>query len=187
MTTAPVHRLLTAEDLADLPDDGGRYELVDGELHEMTPAGFDHGDIAAEALVAIKNFVRARNLGKVLAAETGFTLRRGPDTVRAPDVAFVRADRVPPRDGRVGFVELAPDLVVEVVSPGDRAAMVNAQALQWLDAGVRLVWVVYPQSASAVAHTPDGVAHVVRGDGVLDGGDVLPGFALPLRDLFTDD
>jgi len=114
-------------------------------------------------------------------------LRRDPDTVRAPDVAFVRTDRVPPPDERRKFAELAPDLVAEVTSPSDRVGEVNSKVAQWLDAGVRLVWVVDPESRIVVAHQPGGVAHLLRGDDVLDGGDVLPGFSLPLRDLFPGD
>lgn len=175
----------TAEDLQDMPDDGMRYELVEGEMRVVAPAGYEHGRISGEIYFAIKGFVRAKGLGDVLAAETGFLLRRAPDTVRAPDVAFVRAERTPEPEQRSGFVHVVPDLVVEVVSPSDRAADVNAKALMWLDAGVRLVWVIYPETQVVAAHTPDGVVHIVREDAVLDGGDVLPGFILPLRELFT--
>jgi Uma2 family endonuclease len=178
---------MTAEELFDLPDDGMRHELVEGELRTMPPAGFEHGDVAMELAFHVTAFVRQHRLGTVLAAETGFVLRRDPDTVRAPDVAFVRADRVPPRDDRRRFAELAPDLVVEVTSPSDRAAEVNSKVALWLDAGVRLVWVVDPESGIVVAHQPAGVAHLFRGDDVLDGGDVLPGFSLSLRDLFPGD
>jgi Uma2 family endonuclease len=114
-------------------------------------------------------------------------LRRGPDTVRAPDMAVVRADRVPPREVRRTFAELAPDLVAEVVSPYDRVAEVNGTVPQWLDAGIRLVWIVDPETRVVVAHEPEGVAHLLREDDALDGGDVLPGFSLPLRELFPGD
>jgi Uma2 family endonuclease len=180
-------RRMTAEELFDLPDDGMRHELVEGELRTMPPAGFEHGDVAAELLFHVKAFVDAGKLGVVLAAETGFVLRRGPDTVRAPDVAFVRTERVPPREQRRKFAELAPDLVAEVTSPSDRVSEVNRKVAQWLDAGVRFVWVVDPESGVVVAHQPGGVAHLLRGDDVLDGGEVLPGFTLPLPDLFAHD
>jgi Uma2 family endonuclease len=177
---------MTAEELFELPDDGLRHELVEGELRTMTPAGFQHGDVALELAFHVKAFVREHGLGKVLAAETGFVLGRAPDTVRAPDVAFVRSDRVPAgRERR--FAELAPDLVAEVTSPADRVAEVNAKVGQWLDAGVRLVWVVDPETEVVVVHHPDGLARVLRGDDVLDGGDVLPGFRLPLPELFAQD
>ena len=175
---------MTAEELFGLPDDGLRHELVEGELRSVTPAGFEHGDLAGEVFFHVKAFVRERALGAVLAAETGFVLRRGPDTVRAPDVAFVRADRVPPRGQRRRFAELAPDLVAEVVSPTDRAAEVNGKVAQWLDAGVRLVWVVDPETRVVVVHEPGGVAHLLRDGDELDGGEALPGFRLALAELF---
>src|SRR5918911_1342971 len=177
-------RSMTAEELYELPDDGMRHELVEGELRTMPPTGFEHGDGAGELFFHVRAFVRARALGKVLAAETGFVLHRGPDTVRAPDVAFVRTDRVPQPEERRKFAELAPDLVAEVTSPYDRVGEVNSKVAQWLDAGVRLVWVVDPETRVVVAHQPGGVAHLLREGDALDGEDVLPGFRLPLSELF---
>lgn len=181
--TAPIeHPGMTAEELFELPDDGLRHELVEGELRTMGPAGFDHGRVALQIGARILGHVEEHRLGEVLAAETGFVVARGPDTVRAPDVAFVAAERAP-AEAR-GFAELAPDLVVEVVSPSDRASDVSSKAAMWLDAGVRLVWVVDPQARLAAVHHPGGLVTVLREDGVLDGEDVLPGFRLPLATLF---
>ncbi len=184
MSTAPAQRTapMTAEQLLELPDDGMRHELVDGELRTMVPAGGAHGRIAARLLGRLFGFVETHRLGELFAAETGFRLRRDPDTVRAPDVAFVGADRVADA-GVPGFPALAPDLVAEVVSPSDRAVDVVGKALAWLDAGVRLVWVVDPQNRTVTVYRQDGVA-VLRDADVLDGGDVLPGFALPLEELW---
>lgn len=151
----------------------------------MAPAGFEHGLVAAALVRHLHTFVLDSALGVVLSAETGFTISRDPDTVRAPDAAFVRTDQVPPPGARSGFVELAPDLVVEVVSPSDRASDVLAKALAWIDAGVRLVWVVDPASRSVTVHRPGGMAGIVRGDGAqLAGEDVLPGLLLVLADVF---
>lgn len=173
---------MTAEQLFELPDAGRRHELVEGVLLTMTPAGGWHGRTGARLLIRVGAFVENRDLGDVYTAETGFLLRRDPDTVRAPDVAFVRADRV--AEARVpGFPALAPDLVAEVVSPSDRAAEVTGKALAWLDASVSIVWVVDPENRTVTAYRQDGVA-VLRGGDVLDGGDVLPGFALPLEELW---
>jgi Uma2 family endonuclease len=173
---------MTAEELLELPDDHMRHELVEGELRTMAPAGEGHGWVAMAIGSKVFDHVEQQRLGRVYAAETGFILRRRPDTVRAPDVAFVAADRLPAK-GR-GFAELAPDLVVEVVSPSDRASEVAEKAEMWLDAGVRLVWVVDPQARLAAVHHPGGLVTVLRQDGVLDGEDVLPGFRLPLAPLF---
>ena len=174
---------MTAEQLADLPDDGLRHELVEGVLHTRTPAGGEHGRTGARLLVEVGVHVRARQLGEVFTAETGFVLRRGPDTVRAPDVAFVRAERA--AEARVpGFPAVVPDLVAEVVSPSDRATEVSSKALAWLDAGVRVVWVVDPANRSVTAYDTGGVS-VLRGSDALSGGDVLPGFTLSLADLWA--
>lgn len=181
----PTPHAVTAEELLDLPDDGLRYELVDGELRVMSPAGFEHGDVALEIGARLKEFVRGHQLGRVVGAETGFLISRGPDTVRAPDAAFVAAERLPPRHERHRFAELAPDLVVEVVSPSDRAVEVTEKAFAWLAAGVPLVWVVYPAQRLVAVYTPDGtVTHRREGD-ELDGGDVLPGFRLAVGEIFA--
>ena len=181
---APKAALVTAEELLELPDDGHRYELVDGELRVLSPAGFDHGVVAMEIGARLDEFVRARRLGRVVAAGTGFRLARDPDTVRAPDAAFVAADRLPPRDQRQAFLELPPDLAVEVVSPNDRAVEVTEQAFAWLAAGASLVWVVYPAQRLVAVYSPDGsVVHRREGDEP-DGGAVLPDFRLPVAEIF---
>jgi Uma2 family endonuclease len=182
--TAPIEPLgMTAEELLDLPDDGMRHELVEGELRTMPPAGEGHGSVALSIGAEIYEHVKRNGLGRAYAAETGFLLRRSPDTVRAPDVAFVAAERLTGPPGR-GFAAIAPDLVVEVVSPWDRASEVATKANEWLDAGVRLVWIVDPQAGLATVYRAGGAGTVLRGDGTLDGEDVLPGFRLPLSSLF---
>lgn len=174
--------LVSAEELLDMPDDGLRRELVDGVVRASPPRGVIHGRIAADLLWYVADHVEDDALGAVFTAETGFRIARDPDTVRAPDVAFVRADRAAQADVP-GFPDLAPDLVAEVVSPGDRATEVTSKALAWLDAGVRPVWVVDRPTRSVTVHSP-GSTRVLREHDVLDGGDVLPGFALPLARLW---
>lgn len=174
---------VTAEQLMDLPDGGRRRELVDGELREMAPAGFGHGRVALRVGARLDEFAHRERLGVVVAAETGFLLSRDPDTVRAPDAAFVAGHRLPPPEEQQRFAELAPDLAVEVVSPSDRAADVTEKALAWLAAGSSLVWVVYPVQRVVAVYAPGGVVrHVGEGE-VLDGGDVLPGLRLPVADI----
>ncbi|WP_209307627.1 Uma2 family endonuclease [Geodermatophilus sp. DF01-2] len=186
MSAQPVSAvaLMTAEQLMDLPDDGRRRELVDGELKEMAPAGFHHGQVALTIGALLRDHVRRDRLGVAVAAETGFRLSRDPDTVRAPDVAFVAEHRLPPRSERQRFLDLAPDLAVEVVSPSDRAADVTEKALAWLAAGTSLVWVVYPVQRVVAVHAADGTVAHVRADGEIEGGEVLPGLRLPVADLF---
>jgi Uma2 family endonuclease len=176
---------MTADELLLLPDDGKRYELICGELHAMARAGGEHGYVAIEAAYRLRTFLAQHpNAGGVLfAAETGFRLTRGPDTVRAPDVAYVsearRAQALVP-----GYPEMAPDLVVEVVSPNDTAGEIQRKVDQWLAAGVRLVWVLYPSTRSALAYRADGTARLLHADDELTGDPVLPGFSCRLGELF---
>lgn len=177
--------LMTADELWHLPDDGRRYELVEGVLRSMPPAGFEHGHVEVRIGGILDRFVAERGLGTVVAGDPGFVLARGPDTVLAPDVAFVRAERVPTGEAAMKFAELAPDLAVEVASPGDTAREITDKANRWLASGVRLVWVVYPSRHAVVVHgAGKTVAHVVQAGDILDGGDVLPGFEVLVADLF---
>lgn len=133
--------LVTADQLLRLSAQGKRYELVKGELREMAPTGGRHGRVAIRLGGRLNSYVDEHNLGEVFAAETGFRLSKDPDTVRAPDVAFVARGRLPEEGLPAGYPEIAPDLVVEVLSPSDAAVE------DWLEAGVKLVWVVYPDTA----------------------------------------
>jgi Uma2 family endonuclease len=177
-------RPLTAEDLYDLPDDGRRYELVERELRTMPPPGFERGYLTSNITRPLAAFVKEHGLGWVVAGDPGFVVARGPDTVPAPDVAFVRADRLPDPEHRKRFAELAPDFVVEVVSPSDRPGDVTEKALRWVEAGVRLTWIVHPDERMVAVYEPGAVIPLVHEDGELDGGDVLPGFRLAVADLF---
>ena len=167
--------LLTAEELLHLNLPNKRTELVRGVLVVREPAGYQHGDIAARLLLAIGNHVLTHDLGRAFAAETGFTLARKPDTVRAPDVAFISNDRLPDPPPE-GFAEMAPDLAVEVLSPDDRPGDVLEKVADWLNAGARLVWIVDPKREAAHVYRADGRVSVLGLSDVLDGEDVLPGF-----------
>ena len=176
---AHVPPLMTAEELLRLNLPNKRTELVRGVLVVREPAGYQHGQVAAELLVAIANHVTANRLGRVFAAETGFTLARNPDTVRAPDVAFISTARLPDPAPR-GFAELAPDLAVEVLSPDDRPGEVLAKVGNWLTAGARLVWVADPVRVLARVYRADGSESILGATDALRGEDVLPGFEYPL-------
>jgi Uma2 family endonuclease len=175
---------LTAHELAQLPNDGRRYELVRGELRVMTPAGFRHGRIANTIAYLLTQHVRQHSLGVVCAAETGFRLQEDPDTVRAADAAFVAQTRIPSEEELEGYVSIAPDLVVEVVSPSDAAPEVHSKAIDWLTAGCRLVWVVYPGAQTVTEYRSLQEVQILTAEGTLDGGDVLPGFRHPVREIF---
>ena len=170
---------MTAEELLRLNLPNKRTELVRGVLVVREPAGYQHGDVAMRLAAAIYAHVEAHGLGRVFAAETGFTLERNPDTVRAPDVAFISTARLPDPAPR-GFAELAPDLAVEVLSPDDRPGEVLAKVGNWLTAGARLVWVVDPVRVLARLYRADGSESTLSETDVLRGEDVLPGFEYPL-------
>ncbi len=177
--------LLTAEDFAAMPTNGMRLELVNGEVHALAPAFGDHGDTVGALHILLGHYVRQRRLGKLYAAETGFLLSRNPDTVRAPDIAFIQTSRVTPEAHAPMWNPIIPDLVVEVVSSNDRPSLVVDKARMWLDAGVRLVWVVYPVGHQVVAYRPGQPEMRLGETDALDGFDVVPGFTLPISEIFA--
>ncbi len=150
----------------------------------MTPAGFRHGRIACAVAAMLRDFVHGRGLGVVLSAETGFQIARDPDSVRAPDVAYVATERIPETEP-VGFFSGAPDLAVEVLSPSDAAGDVLAKVQDWLDAGCRAVWVVDPKTRTVTVYRSRRQIAVLSESDTLDGGEVVPGFRVPVAELFA--
>jgi len=174
--------LMTADELLHANIPNKRTELVRGVLRVREPAGFEHGRVAMNLGAELRVYAKHAGAGVVLAAETGFKLFTDPDTVRAPDVAFVAKGREPP-PGATGFANLAPDLAVEVLSPGDRPGEILAKVADWLFAGTRLVWVVDPLRRVARVYRQDGSETIVPADRALEGEEVLPGFACPLETI----
>ena len=174
--------LITADELLQMKDDGFRYELVRGELIKSSPAGHQHGRIVLNFTTPLDQFVRANRLGAVYAAETGFKLSE--DVVRAPDAAFIRRERVEAVGLTTGFWPGAPDLAAEVVSPGDTYAEVQDKIADWLDAGTRLVVVVNPSTQTVALYHSRNDIRILTIEDVLDGGEVVPNWTLPVRDLF---
>ena len=150
----------------------------------MTPAGSEHGSIVANITAVLVTFVKRKKLGKVFGAETGFQIAHDPDTVRAPDVAFVESHRIGATLGK-GFFQGAPDLAVEVVSPGDRAGEVFAKVQDWLDAGCRAVWVIDPQTRTVTAYRSRHEVVVLGSAEILTAEEFLPGFSVPVAELFA--
>jgi Uma2 family endonuclease len=179
--TAP---LMTAEDLLRTHTPNKRAELVRGRLIVREPAGWRHGAVTMNLAIRLGQHADLTGAGQILAAETGFTLFRGPDTVRAPDIAFVRRDHLPEL-ATAGFPQLAPDLVVEVLSPDDRPGETLAKVGDWLEAGVRLVWVIDPERRLARIYRKDGTESLLGAAEALNGEDVLPGFACPLAQILS--
>ena len=159
-------------------------ELIAGELIELTPSpGSPHAFSQNRLSTVLDNFARPRALGAVF-TECGFLISTDPDTVRAPDVAFVSIDRLPAEGLLAGYMPMAPDLAVEVVSPSDRATYIQGKVRAWLDAGSRLVWVAYPSTRSVTAHLPGGETIEFAADDILDGAPVLEGLQARVSSLF---
>ena len=182
MTTTT--RPMTADELLDMPDDGFRYELVRGELRKMAPAGHDHGSIAALVAIRLGTYVMEGGLGKVYVAEAGFKLESDPDHVRAPDAAFVRRERAEAARGTPGFFPGAPDVAVEVVSPSDSYTEVEEKVADWLGAGTLAVIVVDPRRRTVKVHRSLEDAVVLTEADVLAIEDVVPGWRMPVQDIF---
>ena len=183
MTTTET-RLLTAEDLLRLHSEGVRGELIRGVLCETMAAGQRHGKIVTRLIVRLGNFVEPRELGTLVASDSGVWLENDPDTVREPDVAFTSVERLPLGEELDGYAEVVPNLVVEVASPSDSRREVNDKARMWLSHGVRLVWVVHPDTRTVDVHRTDALVSTLAEDEALDGLDVLPGFSCAVSTIF---
>lgn len=181
MSAIPKH-LLTAEEFATLPHEGLRLELIKGEPLPRPLADDLHGEAAAALAVLVGSFIRRLGLGRAYVA-TGFHIASGPDTVLGADFAFIAASRVPVR-GKPGWVRVIPDLVAEVVSSGDRPQEAAEKIQMWLDVGVRMVVVLYPPRRVVEVYRPGEAVLELRDDDTLEGGDVVPGFAIAVSELF---
>ena len=181
MTT--VRKSMTADELLLMPRGyGKRYELIRGALVEKVPTGDAHGIVVAIITTVLSLFTGPKNYGGVRSGEPGYLLEIGPDTVRAPDVAWVAPGRIP--EGTQGFPNLAPDLAVEVKSPGNSYPEMGRKAEMWLSFGVRQVWVADPEHTTVTRYAPDTDPVVFRENDIIDGEDLLPGFTAPVWSLF---
>ncbi len=183
MATATTE-LLTAEDLLRLNSQGIKGELIRGVLCETVSVGEEHGHIAGIFITFLNVHVRPQRLGRVGGTDVGVLIQRDPDMVREPDVYYVSSDRLPLSIRVQGYLEVMPELVVEIVSPTDQQQAVNDKTTMWLAHGVLMVIEVYPAERAVMVHRPGVPAATLTGDDVLDGCDVLPGFALPLSEIF---
>jgi Uma2 family endonuclease len=177
-------RPITIEEFETMPLEG-RWELIDGELVEMTPSADESSSTGATILGFLAQHVRAGRLGRLYGADGGFVLFPDRPTVRVPDVAFVRVERMPQGQARKSFPRLAPDLVVEVLSPSDRASEVVAKLEMYQEAGVPLIWLVDPEAMTVTIIASGTSTRVLRSGDTLDGGDVLPGFTVPVTEIFA--
>ena len=176
--------LFTAEEMFRLPTEDRRLELLEGELYEMPPAGGRHGNAGSNLHIALGVHVKINRLGRLFTADTGFVVRRNPDTVLVPDVSYVSYDKLPTGDVPAGFLELSPNLAVEVKSPGDSSREVREKAEQWLAAGTAAVWVLDPDDRTVTLYMPGQAPQVLTDSESLTGAEVVPGFQVPVRELF---
>jgi len=176
---------MTADELLVMPDDGFCYELIKGELIRMPPPGHIHGRVTMRIAGPLYQYVLSNKLGIVYAAETGFLIHQNPDTVRAPDAAFVEQQRVDCAGEGEGYWVGAPDLAVEVVSPSDSVGYVEDKVEQWIEAGSRLVWVISPKLRTVTVYRSLANITILTEKDTLDGNDVLPGFRIRVEEIFT--
>ena len=176
--------LLTAAELAQMtPEPGHRYELIRGVVRRMAAAGAKHGQISQEFARRLGNHVVERGLGVVFSSDTGFVIERDPDVILMPDVGFVRAERLPPDGVPNGYVPVVPDLAVEVVSPTDRWVDVEEKVALYLQNGVPLLWLFVPRRRTVRVYAAGRPVEELGEDGVLDGGEVVPGLRLSIAGL----
>jgi Uma2 family endonuclease len=175
--------LVTAQELWQLSGGEKKYELVKGELIDMTPPGGTHGTVALNLGALLRGFVKSQNLGVVM-VESGYKLASNPDTVRGPDISFLATEKIPAGGLPDGYITGAPDLAAEIVSPNDTASQIQDKVQDYLAHGVQAVWVVYPQQRTVVVHYPDGTARTRHEADTLEGETVLSGFSCRVNEIF---
>ena len=175
---------LTAEAFWRLPESAKRRSLIRGEVVEQMPPGGRHGVLATAFGLRLGSWAAQRRAG-IVGTASGFVLARDPDAVRGPDVYLIRAERVPKGGIPEAFWTVAPDLIVEIVSPSETAEDVREKVRDFLAAGTALIWVVYPRTCEVIAHTPDGLARTFREDDRLSDAAILPGYAHTVAEFFA--
>ncbi|HEY1187483.1 MAG TPA: Uma2 family endonuclease [Gemmata sp.] len=185
MSATATKKLLTAEEFAKLPDpiDGSKQELVRGEVVTVPPPSFLHGVVQLNVALLLKTFAKQNGLGRV-AVESGVITDTGPDTVRGPDVAFWSFERMPADQVPVVYANVAPDLCVELRSPGNTPARMTKKVGEYFSCGARAVWVVDPDERTVTVYTKPGDGRVLWDNATIAGEDVLPGFTCPVAEFF---
>ena len=174
----------TADEFMALPLDLKHYELVRGVLAEAAVTGYEHAEVEANIFRLLDQHVWPRRLGRITGGGAMFRLQQEPDTLRRPDVAFVRTDRLPARDQRRSYAQFIPELAVEILSPSNTAAEMREKVTEYLRVGVRLVWIVDPETETVTIHTPDAALVILAAGAEITGGAVLPDFRCPVAAFF---
>ena len=180
-------QLMTADELLAKPPDGFVYELIKGELIKVSPPpGHEHGLVTMNIAGPLFEYVKAKNLGNVYAAETGYLLEQDPDTVRGADVSFVSRNRIENAKPVKGYWKGAPDLAVEVISPSDTVGRIEGKVAEWLESGTRMLWVVSPKMRTVTVYRSLTEIAILTDKDTLDGGDVVPGFRISIAEIFAE-
>jgi Uma2 family endonuclease len=182
---ATTEKLLTAEEFEALPDDGKRYELIDGELRAMAPTVNWHGEVEINLGTLLNVHVRSQELGRLSCGEVLYIVRRNPDRVRAADIAFIRQERVPSLEARQHIMEVIPDLVVEILSKHDTVEQISGKIDDWLGAGVQMLWVVDPFQRTVTIYQPRHDPALLGEHGILEADPVVAGFRCPVAEIFA--
>ncbi|MGB1285204.1 MAG: Uma2 family endonuclease [Aggregatilineales bacterium] len=182
----PDIRELTGTDLEEVVAENPhqRFELIEGVLYEMPPTGIEHGNREFRVAYVLEKYNEKHQWGTILTGEVGFYTRDNKKTVRAADVAFISYSRMAADETVRSYGEIAPELIVEIVSPGDRAGEIETKVYEWLDFGVSIVWIVYPQSQRIHVFTDKRQPEIYSKDDILTGGDVLSGLEIAINDIF---
>lgn len=184
-TDAVTEALITGDELLAMGDIGP-CELVEGRIVPMSPTGFEHGAYETNFSAVLKRFVEANRLGRVVGGEVGIYTRRNPDTVRGVDAAFISHERLAQRQKKRGFLDVAPELVVEILSPDDAWSEVTQKLREYFAIGVKLVWIADPLSRTVYAYRALTDVREFGEADQLTGDEVLPGFSVPVAQLFED-
>lgn len=177
-------KLITVEEFEAMGSRADRVELIEGALHDVPASGFNHGSLAGRLSYFLNAVVMPNGLGEVLTADAGFVIGRNPDSVLAPDVSYVSSERIPAVDGMRGFSSIAPDIAIEIESPSNSRQELLRKAAIYLAGGVKQVWLVHPDPRTVTILRHDAGEVTLSDSDTLTGGDVLPGFELPLATLF---
>ena len=188
MSDLPITQHLSGDDLmqvcAENPDK--RFELIEGQLIEMPPTGIEHGHIGGNAYFLLKHYNKTHQRGWILQGETGFFTREDKSTVRAADVVFISYDKLHIGEAHLGYGRVAPELIVDVVSPSDRAGDIEEKVREWLAFGVLVVWVIYPKTRRVHVYEPNGQATILTAEDTITGGAALPDFQAQVSEFFEN-
>lgn len=186
MSIATQHKLITADEYLYMPNprNGSKQELVKGVIVTMAQPGFQHGEVQVNSSFLLKTYARAFNAGRVV-TETGVITQENPDTVRGPDVSFYSMDKIPKDQQPKGYLLIPPDLILEILSPGNRSKEIRRKIEEYFARGVRMVWVIDPEERTVMVYRSVDEARLLHESATLTAEDLLPGFSCKVAEFFA--